>query len=108
MNINTRTILINSRILLLETNMSEEEIAKEVFVSASNLRLIYKKYFGIPPKKYITKVKMKKAQTLLRTTKISISELATSLGYVNKSKFSERFKKTYNISPSAYRKNIKN
>ncbi len=97
-------MLINvSRRLLLETTLTEKQIAKTLFISETSLRQLYKKFFNKPPKRYIKFVKLKKAQTFLRTSKLSISEIAYSIGYINTSKFSEAFKQVFGLSPSNYR-----
>ncbi len=100
-----KSILNVSRHLLLDTTLTEKQIAKILYISETGLRDLYNKNFGMPPKKYIKKVKMKKAQTLLRITNKTISEIAYSIGYVNTSKFSHSFKLLYGITPSNYRKN---
>lgn len=104
MNNKTKNYINKSRRLLLETDLTEIEIANSLSISSAYLRKIYKTHFHIPPKKYIKLVKLKKGQTLLRTSDIQISQIAYSLGYVNVSKFSEDFKKCYGLSPSKYRK----
>ena len=104
MNKQTSKILNVSRRLLLETSLTEKQIAKTLFISETNFRYLYHKYFDLPPKKYIKKVKLKKAKTLIRITNKNITYIAYDLGYINTSKFSEDFKKEFNISPREYRK----
>ncbi len=94
-----------SRRLLLETTLTEKQIAKVLYVSESTLRQLYIKKFGMPPKRYIRYVKLCKARTLLRITDKTISEIAYSIGYINTSKFAEAFRNKYGKSPSEYRKN---
>lgn len=86
--------------------MSEKEICKEIYISEVYLRKLYKKYFGMAPKMYIRKVKMKKAQTLLRITNSKISDIAYEIGYTNTSKFSEQFRKEFGMLPSTYKKDV--
>ncbi len=102
---NDTKIIINvSRRLLLETVLSEKQIAKILYVSETTLRQLYIKNFGIPPKRYIRRVKLCKAKTMLRTTDKTISEIAYTIGYINTSKFAEAFRNMYGKTPSAYRK----
>ncbi len=100
----TRRILNVSRRLLLDTNKTEKQIGKILYISESTLRQLYLKNFNMPPKRYIKHVKLKKASTLLRITDKSISEIAYEIGYINTSKFSEAFKIAYKITPSRYKK----
>ncbi len=104
MNKEHNTLINVSRRLLLEGSLSEKQIAKIIHVSETTLRELYNKNFGMPPKRYIRRVKMKKAQTLLRITDKSVSEIANCVGYVNTSKFSAVFKAHFGITPSHYRK----
>ncbi len=88
---------------MLYENITEKEVAKASFISETHLRNLYNRYFGMPPKRYIKFIKLKKGQTLLRITRLSVSEIAHILGYINVSKFSSEFKKIYNMTPSQYR-----
>ncbi len=93
-----------SRRLLLETMLTEKQIAKMLYVSETTLRGLYIKNFEMPPRRYIRYVKMCKARTLLRTTDKTISEIAYDIGYINTSKFAETFRIIYGETPSKYRK----
>ncbi|RGJ97745.1 helix-turn-helix domain-containing protein [Megamonas funiformis] len=48
--------------------------------------------------------KIKKARSLLITTELSISIIASSLGFDDQLAFLRTFKKEFSISPSMYRK----
>ena len=98
-------ILNLSRRLLLETTLTEKQIANMLYISESNFRYLYKKYFGMPPKRYIKHVKIKKAHTLIRLTDKSVSAIAYELSYINTSRFTEEFKREFRMTPSEY-KNI--
>ncbi len=104
MNEGTKKIINQSRRLLLESTMTEQQIVEKLFVSETTLRQLYVRYLGISPKKYIRKVKLKKAKTKLRITNSLICEIASEIGYTNMSKFSNAFKSVYGITPSNYRK----
>ncbi len=100
------TLIINlSRRLLLETLLTEKQIAKILYVSETTLRQLYIQKFGMPPKRYIRHVKLYKARTMIRISNKTISEIAYSIGYINTSKFAEAFRNVYDVSPSKYRKN---
>ncbi len=105
MHIDTKIILNVSRRLLLDTVKTEKQIAKMLYISETSLRVLYIQNFGMPPKRYIRRVKLYKARTMLRTTDKSISEIAHSIGYINTSKFAEAFRNIFGESPSNFRKN---
>ncbi len=98
-----KMILNVSRRLLLDTSKTEKQIVKMLYVSETYLRQLYLQTFGMPPKRYIKSVKLKKAKTLLRISNKTISVIAYEIGYTNTSKFSEAFKVAYNMTPSEYR-----
>ncbi len=104
MNNKDKTLINISRRLLLEHNLTEKQIASMLYISETTLRDLYNKNFGIPPRKYIRKVLLKKAHTHIRITDKKISEIAYSIGYINTSKFTEAFKQIYGMTPSNYRK----
>ncbi len=99
-----RMILNVSRRLLLDTSKTEKQIVKMLYVSETYLRQLYLQTFDVPPKRYIRRVKLKKAKTLLRISDNTISAIAYEIGYTNTSKFSEAFKTAYKTTPSEYRK----
>ncbi|WP_259317106.1 MULTISPECIES: helix-turn-helix transcriptional regulator [Megamonas] len=68
------------------------------------LTRIFHEKFHLSPKQYIMQLKLKKARSLLITTELSISIIASSLGFDDQLAFSRTFKKEFSISPSMYRK----
>ena len=100
-------ILNESRRMLVLEKLTEIEVCKELKVSETSLRNLYKRHLNTTPKIYIRNVKMCKVRTLLRITNLSVSELADMVGYVNVSKMSAAFKEKYSISPSQYRKTVR-
>lgn len=100
-------IIKKSRILMLSHDISEHEVCKRLYISETGLRNIYHKYYGMPPKQYMLKIYMAKAQTLLRTSDLPIGQIANKLNYQSASKFSITFKKHFGVSPHEYRENIR-
>ncbi len=97
-----------SRRLLLDTDKTEKQIAKILYISETSLRQLYITTFSLPPRKYIRNVILKRAQTMLRISNKSISDIAYYIGYINVSKFTQSFKNNYGVTPSDYRKSLKN
>ena len=80
------------------------DIAKMFSVSAEHLSRVFKKETGFGFNEYLTMLRLKKAETILKNNKkISISEVAYSCGFNDSNYFSDKFKKTYGISPIKYR-----
>ena len=57
--------------------------------------------------KYVTKVRVSKAATLLSGSKLSIDEIAEQTGFPNRYYFSRVFKKMTNHSPADFRSNYR-
>src|ERR1700691_4320874 len=62
-----------------------------------------KKVAGVGPLRYLTGWRMRLAEHALREDKISVSELARSLGYTSDSAFSHAFKRVTGMAPKHYR-----
>lgn len=64
----------------------------------------YKNVFGETVNDTIIKKRLAVAANLLRQSSLSISEIALNVGYTDHSKFSNAFKKKYNLTPSEYKR----
>lgn len=77
-------------------------------ISTVYFRKLLKEVMGESPGNYINSVKIKKAQTMLRSDYSSVTDIAYSLGYNNVYEFSKTFKKYMGISPLNYAKQYRN
>ncbi len=59
---------------------------------------------GYSPMNYIIRRRIGEAQTLLITTKLSITEIAGMVGFSNPNNFNIQFQKQVGLSPREYRK----
>ncbi len=57
----------------------------------------------ISPQEYLVSYRLEQGSRLLRTTKMSIGEIAEKIGYENPLTFSKIFKNVYGVSPKNYR-----
>ncbi len=88
---------------MIDSGTPIDETAKQIGMSRA---VFYRKFsaaFGISPAARRESERLRRARKLLETTDLSISEIADSAGLANIQYFSARFRKTYGISPSAYR-----
>lgn len=67
---------------------------------------LFQRYLSITPMSYVTQYRLEKGSTLLKTTTMSITEIAYACGFSNTSYFCELFHKHYNITPKLYRKQL--
>lgn len=88
---------------LNQLEMSREDIANHVFLNADYLSRLFKKETGLSITDYILQERMKIAKELLEKTDMSISSIASAIGYVNFSHFSKMFKKLWDMTPHDFR-----
>jgi AraC-like DNA-binding protein len=85
------------------SEISIESLARIENLSMSRYNTVFKEHFGIPPIKYIIKLRMANACRLLESTDMSIKQIGMLSGYDDPHFFSKQFKKYVGSSPLAYR-----
>ena len=78
------------------------ELAGQLGYSYTYLAHVFKERTGMTIGAYIISKKMEEAKWLLRTGRLSVSQLATRLRYQSVQSFSNGFKKAVGISPAEY------
>ena len=81
-----------------------EDISASGNVSISLCNRIYHKYTGESPVKYLVNFRLRKVAEYLVTTTLSLPEIAQKSGFNGTSYMAEMFKRTFGVSPTAYRK----
>ena len=77
------------------------EIARQLHMSVSNVKLIFSRYSGMGVMKYYTNLKMQAAVTYLGEG-LSVKEVAERLSYSSQSAFCTAFKNHTGLPPSQY------
>jgi AraC-like DNA-binding protein len=88
--------------------ISVPQLAARMFLSPSRFSEIWKREMGVPPGEYLRRLRLNRAQELLKTTKHSASDIAHDCGFSDATQFSRAFRSAFGITPSDYRKTIKN
>lgn len=83
--------------------LSLNELSSLVSLSPYYFTRVFKKEVGMPPHEYIIETRMNAAKFYLKTTNLTIKEIAINLGFSNESSFCTTFKKRENLTPSEYR-----
>lgn len=86
----------------LKQNFSLSVAASKSFVSEQYFRKLFKKEFGMSPKKYVIEQRIKYAEALILTKYYTIQEVSEMCGYNDYKHFSVEFKKVTGVSPSKY------
>ncbi len=81
-----------------------EDAAESIGLSPAYLSTMFKKEMGINFSDFLISCRMEAAKELLKTTDLSIAEVADRAGYTDPRYFSKTFRKVVGLKPSSYRK----
>ncbi len=99
--------ILEDTILLIKNNydqnMSLHDIASSVGVSRFHLNWIFKERTGCTPRRYLEKIRIKKAKELLLATNFNSTEIGYQIGYQSISSFYNAFKQNTGFSPTRFR-----
>ncbi len=80
------------------------ELADALHVTETHMIATFRKQVGTTPNAYLTKLRLEEASLLLHDPKLPIQEVSSSVGIEDANYFVKLFKKEYQMTPSAYRK----
>ena len=80
-------------------------LSKRLGISSNHLSRLFKRHSGLTPSKYITKIRVDKALTLLNREELSIADIVYATGFKSVSNFYKCFKAQTGHSPNEHRKN---
>ena len=92
---------------MADNNLGLDELASQMNTSNSTLYRKVKANTGMNVNEYVRLCRLKRAAELLATQQYRINEVADMLGFSSSSYFAASFQKQFNISPSAFVKNLK-
>ncbi len=90
----------------LQEDISIEELAAQMGVSATHLGRLFKKKNGCTLIDYVIQKRIGLAQELLKDPGLSVSTVAFKSGYNNYSYFTKSFKKITGMTPREYRRRL--
>ena len=85
------------------TKITPSDAAQYSGYSLEHFSRLFKKEMGFNVSEFISSLKLYEAQKLLKTTKMSISEISSRLYFYDQSYFQKLFKKKFHITPMQYR-----
>lgn len=88
-------------------DLTLSQVAKYIYLSDSYFAHSFKDKFGISPKSYILKVRIRAAKELLENTDLKIADIALSVGFSSQQRFNDIFRKYTEITPLKYRQQKK-
>lgn len=97
-----KTLLLEN----IEIRYSVNDLAKIVGLSRGHFNKIFKDELGINPSVYINNQRMDYAARLLKTTHLTVNEIAYKMGYDLTGNFVRSFKQSKGLPPGAYRASL--
>ena len=85
-------------------NISRSEMAEMLHLNEEYFSKTFHKFAGCTFKEYVMAERIRQAQRLLKHSRLSVSLIASKVGYDNFSYFSKAFKKATGLTPQEYRK----
>nr|WP_230980500.1 AraC family transcriptional regulator [Oryzicola mucosus] len=68
---------------------------------------MFKQSVGVPPRVYLTRLRMERTCELLETTDMSVTEIAQEVGYSSNQVLARVFIKHQRMSPTDYRRAVR-
>ena len=84
--------------------ISVETLASSVNLSVPHFFMSFKKAFGLSPIAYLNSYRLSLATEMMLNSKMTIKEIAASVGINDSVYFNKLFRKAYQMSPVTYRK----
>ena len=81
-----------------------EQFAQHCGLSFSRFLHLFKKQYGVSPRRYQIMLRMETAKTMLQSTDLSVREISERVGYTDQNYFSRIFKQHTGYAPTKYRK----
>ena len=91
----------------LSEDISLDELAAEARLSPFHFARMFKQSVGVPPRVYLTRLRMEKACELLETTDLPVTEIAQEVGYSSNQVLARVFTKHQRMSPTDYRRAVR-
>ena len=80
-----------------------DDLAEKFFLSKPYLSKYIKEKSGMTFGDLVKKIRMKKAKALLKSSNMTVENIAMSVGYQNVEHFNRLFKKAYDMTPMQFR-----
>lgn len=79
-----------------------DEAARIAGVSKFHFLRLFASTYGVTPGAYVTNRRIERAQDLLRTTNLTVTEVCMAVGYSSLGSFATRFRATTGETPGAF------
>ncbi len=86
-----------------ETDFSIDELAQHCRMHRSQLSRLFTQAIGLAPSRYLTRLRLQHAASLLLDGELHSTAIAERCGFKDSSYFARVFRKAYGVSPQEYR-----
>ncbi|TYP73303.1 helix-turn-helix domain-containing protein [Paenibacillus methanolicus] len=86
----------------LADDLSLDAVAAHVYLSPKYLSKMFKEETGVGYTDYVTRKRMERALELVRTSQLTVEQIAGDVGYGTPAYFIKKFKETYGATPKNY------
>lgn len=84
----------------IEEPLSGDDIAGHVNLSRRQLERLFRKYLDTVPSRYYLKIRLDKARELVRSSGLSLTDIAMSCGFSSGAHFSTTYRNAFGLTPS--------
>jgi AraC family transcriptional regulator len=88
----------------LADDISLDELAAEARLSPFHFARMFKQSVGVPPRVYLTQIRIEKACELLEKTDLPVTDIAFEVGYSSNQVLARVFLKHRRVTPTDYRR----
>lgn len=104
------TALFQRTVALIEDRLAENlslaGLASEVGLSPSHFASLFRQTTGLPPHCYVMQRRLARACSLLKTTRLSIGEIAAAVGFYDQSHLVRHMRRVMGVTPTAFRRHL--
>lgn len=101
------TALVDWMLAHLREDLSVERLAQKAGMSERNFRRVFSESFSMSPAKFVARLRLERACTLLSTGRSSVESIARSCGFTHPDVFRRAFSARYGASPREYRERFR-
>jgi len=87
----------------LNDNVTIDDLARIVHFHPNYFIKFFRDHLGCSPMQYINRLRLEKAKHLLKTTDLTVKEIADAIGFNDAGYFSKVFKRYAGFSPQEFR-----
>jgi AraC family L-rhamnose operon transcriptional activator RhaR len=103
----TRPDVVEEALRLLASQVAHpwslEELAYDVHISPGHLSRLFRRSLGVPPMRYLDRLRAERAAALLIETELPVAAIGEVVGWSDPNYASRRFRLLFGVSPSGYR-----